>query len=144
MEDITKKRKEQLRALLKIKQDKEDMTSDIVKPENPVGKQAPEVKTPELNTSRFLENPFTFYQDIFKYNWNSMINSWYQNHRHIAPYARKPGIETPKIDSAQPQSCIKQEPTHPIYPPGPMHNPNPQLVPTGARPSIHSIINSKR
>jgi len=44
----------------------------------------------ELNISRLLEAPNFQYQETFKHNWKVMTNSWYQNHKNLIQYARKP------------------------------------------------------
>eukprot|EP00826_Nyctotherus_ovalis_P056551 TRINITY_DN7660_c0_g1_i8.p1 TRINITY_DN7660_c0_g1~~TRINITY_DN7660_c0_g1_i8.p1 ORF type:complete len:309 (-),score=48.19 TRINITY_DN7660_c0_g1_i8:147-1073(-) len=44
----------------------------------------------KLDLTRMLEGNYFSYQNISKFNWEVMTNTWYQSNRHISHYARKP------------------------------------------------------
>lgn len=52
----------------------------------------------KLNLPNILENISVHSQDIFKYNWTTMTNTWYQNHRNLAHHARKMPLDAIKME----------------------------------------------
>lgn len=103
--------KGQLRTLFRSNMETEDIGE--VKAEN-VGSYTDAPFTSKVSMLNLLENLFSYYQDIFKYNWHSMTNAWYQNHRSIALYTRKPSVEHdrshPSIKTENPSAAYGQPP----------------------------------
>jgi len=83
-------RKEQFKVLFRSNMETED-TGEI-RPEN-TNAYTDVPLTDKVPVINLLENLFVYYQEMFKINWNSMTSPWYQNHRSIALYTRKPGVE---------------------------------------------------
>jgi len=83
-------RKEQFKILFRSNMETEDTRE--IKTENTSGCTDPPL-TSRVPMVNLLENLFVYYQEIFKDNWNSMTSPWYQNHRSIALYTRKPGVQ---------------------------------------------------
>ncbi len=127
-----------IRNLIRSKTEKEEANANDSKQQEHSMKLET-VQAPKLSTVNFLENPFVYYQDIFRYNWFAMTNTWYQNHRYIFPLQRKQGldqkaIEGPgaKMGAMSQQVVVKQEP-HAGYPPGYLLNPgHPRMLPLPA------------
>lgn len=97
-EDPITNRKEQLKSFFRCRMEIDGV--EIKAEHAPTYPESPFTSKVLMNS--LLENLFVYYQDIFKYNWNAMINAWYQNHRSIALYTRKPSVEHDK--SHQPKS----------------------------------------
>jgi len=144
-EDQIKHRKEAVKELRKLKPEELDTIADYS-----ISKSETNVPPPRVNSLQFIENPFMLYQDMFKYNWNTMTNSWYQNHRNIAVYARKPGIESVKSDGSNSYQAAlnaavtpKVEPRVPVninFRPGPPINPPPMSTPPVQQTGIFSNL----
>lgn len=105
--DPIKRRKEQLKGLFQCKMIKEE-------PVETINNRTDSSSTFKWNFPNLLENLFFYYQDIFRCNWNSMTNTWFQNNRSIAMYARKPGTE--QQDKNQPPQNIMVKTEHPSIP----------------------------
>ena len=114
---MLKRRVEKLRTLIQSK---------LVKDETETNKggdysaKAEGTKVLCLTSIQFLENPFGFYQEIFRHNWWAMTNTWYQNHRHLYPLHRKQGVDIPResaslagVNKSQPNATSQNRPDIP-------------------------------
>lgn len=124
-------RKEQLKKLFHCKMETVEVKAE------PPSNYTDTPFTSKVNMNSLLENLFVFYQDMFKFNWNAMTNAWYQNHRSIALYTRKPPMEHDKnhqqikTDHATPySSSINYQKGKPGFSPQKVQNLRPPLPPS--------------
>lgn len=91
-EDSFEYRKEQYRKLISTTQEnvepKQDKKNNRIEP----------LANIKLNMPRLLEGFHFYYHEIIKYNWSTMTNSWYQNHRDLTPRARKANFEVVRLE----------------------------------------------
>eukprot|EP00826_Nyctotherus_ovalis_P040571 TRINITY_DN4011_c0_g1_i21.p2 TRINITY_DN4011_c0_g1~~TRINITY_DN4011_c0_g1_i21.p2 ORF type:complete len:189 (+),score=40.05 TRINITY_DN4011_c0_g1_i21:25-567(+) len=92
VEDPIRSRKEQLKGFFRCRMEADGVEIKV----EPIANYSDSPFTSKVIMNNLLENLFVYYQDIFKYNWNAMTNAWYQNHRSIALYTRKPSVEHDK------------------------------------------------
>jgi len=94
--DPLEHREEEFRKLLHVRQERSEVKPDQVNHTDHI-----------LQMPRILEELFFCYSEIFKDNWNSMTNTWYQNHRDLALDTRKISPETNKNE--RPVSSVRPE-----------------------------------
>lgn len=69
----------------------------------------------KLDMAKMLEGNLFAQQHIFEFNWKAMTNTWYQNNRHMARYARKRVLSLKKLERNG-QALIHPEHSFATYP----------------------------